>query len=1737
MNTSRKTFLSVSPEFGHDSAVVDCIGCGVIPGKVAKNRTLKDQYLFSVSSDGHIQCWDSYQNECVFEYFTSTAISGGINDPVQCLSASFEDDGAGRLYTGTKGGLIRCFDLLTGSICTTFRNSNSLGKRGHDRKVDNVNNMIIFEELLISSSRETISRQREPTIRVWQREFGDCARILRSHTDTVTSTKVLNSWGPSRTILLSSSLDKTIRLWDTRLPDPCIQIMEGHRSPVGEVVHDNGVIYSTGISHYNYNSLEYDNDNDITLDKLGNNGKYKHDLLRSAHVQSKSTKNLKPILGQKLAKTVSHRLRRASLNIAVKLHAIPNRKKRESFHPFTNAITNFTSSHTSGHRSNLDIMVVHDLRMGLKIRELNYVDINNSKTNEDLHDHIEDIQLSKIMYSPDHGIRSLIISGSNSKKYGSVHRTVAVSMDTGEVLHMLKPGNSGVPTSISTSTSKHTDMISIGYNDGGLDFWKYTLETESSSSTKASPISSIEGNNNKDVVEDSSQETKIVEKKVGASFEKRMLNLAKASQENIASDEMKSFIQNLDSMKETCHNTINQLKDPNTPFIGKRILQRSLRQFPIDTFEMLKQMKRKRIWPTADIITIAIQISLLCNDTEMALQIFSSCRLHGEKPPIQSALDMFEYLAEKNENTFKIELKEKNPCVQFARKVIVQMKRSGVIPNEIVYDSLSSMFSRIGEITLAYQSLQEMQRLGIPCRAGAYRSLLLAKYHTNDIDGMYFIKKEMLKARLKFIIKDHTLMVNALCKNDKINEAIKEIEEMKSKEIGFFGRKEANETFCETMLKKMIKEKENLESEQIYLDKIENVLGNENIGLKRFLLSGYLYTKQWKNALELVKHMEKEYLNATKRTSNDIHAVANDIPSILDVNTFLVYFGDKGKNSPDEAFKFSARMHRVFDVKPNPRSQSILLNACVKANKIDLAVEHFESIKRSGVSVDVSVYNALIDAHCKRFNMVEAVSIVKYMEEVGTSTNFKTFEILLEGAYASKSVEVAQTFVLEKIKEDANSVSSKTIGFAILTFASVASVDSFVELNNLLIENNVEHDQYSLSSIVYGCVLLDKFIYTNEDHKNGDDDNDDLIILDDNKLKAVEFLDPLNVANETLKKTNWEEISSNSHNDRRKSFRKHFPKKQNSTSSIPSLSESCSKLVTAFCRGLHIDEALNIVEIMKTFGITLLGECHGSLISAYVRIGNTDRANEMVQELVEAALIPKNAPAGKNLKVNLGSSTMDIDNIKTRLRLAAKGHNKGKSVAAKKETVNVKAMTDLIKTLCRAYPPQLKSARRVLYICLKSNLLPPQDCFHELISASGRAKRPRFSQEIFDKMVRLGMPVTRESWVALTNAYKDSGDAEKTCQLLIEMKRQGIRPGDELYTLVLHACIEVNYLPGCKKIIHEMERRNIKISIDLYNNVIKSYCTPKSASSNTIDKIDASNASKSSKIFSVDIDGAMYIFGSMKKNGIRPNLKTFTNLFYGAGRAKHLKLLETMHKELKSPENGLQMDVFTYEAYLFGLVRCQELAKAKRVVEKMKETKDANLKPGASTLSLLLEGAARVVDIKTTRSILEELSSKGMIPTDKGYISAAYVFATNRDTEEAFALLETWKLKRKRKRNYTKYQNSADFGKLKQQKYGWPGLTVSKALLDSLAYEIDHLRTPLDLSEVLEKATAVLEMSYNNEGMKCVQNIRAHLRNNRLLLKLNSSKKSIDFLWKKPQIEMFENIENFVSFIDEEEKK
>ena len=63
-------FFSVARDFGHDSSVVDLTGCSVLRkrGDLSELSPSADFLFYSVSKDGHIQCWDSSSKDCVFEY-------------------------------------------------------------------------------------------------------------------------------------------------------------------------------------------------------------------------------------------------------------------------------------------------------------------------------------------------------------------------------------------------------------------------------------------------------------------------------------------------------------------------------------------------------------------------------------------------------------------------------------------------------------------------------------------------------------------------------------------------------------------------------------------------------------------------------------------------------------------------------------------------------------------------------------------------------------------------------------------------------------------------------------------------------------------------------------------------------------------------------------------------------------------------------------------------------------------------------------------------------------------------------------------------------------------------------------------------------------------------------------------------------------------------------------------------------------------------------------------------------------------------------------------------------------------------------------------------------------------------------------------------------------------------------------------------------------------------------------
>ena len=181
-----KPFFTVSQEFGHDSGIVDLTGCGASSEAIGLRLTpsLDDFHFFSVSEDGHIQCWDSSSKDCLFEFYTSTAISGGVGDPVQSLAATLAANEGEYLYTGTRGGLLNCYDTISGNLLNTFEPHD--GTLRHLREITDFRCIKVHKNLLLTGQQDASNSNISHTVRT-ERLLFICYRncYLCSYTNLV----------------------------------------------------------------------------------------------------------------------------------------------------------------------------------------------------------------------------------------------------------------------------------------------------------------------------------------------------------------------------------------------------------------------------------------------------------------------------------------------------------------------------------------------------------------------------------------------------------------------------------------------------------------------------------------------------------------------------------------------------------------------------------------------------------------------------------------------------------------------------------------------------------------------------------------------------------------------------------------------------------------------------------------------------------------------------------------------------------------------------------------------------------------------------------------------------------------------------------------------------------------------------------------------------------------------------------------------------------------------------------------------------------------------------------------------------------------------------------------------------------------------------------------------------------------------------------------------------------------
>jgi len=158
----------------------------------------------------------------------------GHKDVVNCFVVvkKKRDDERERLITASSDGLIKEWDLETGSFITDFRAVEVKGKEGTEMKSheQGVCCLTVSQGFLYSGSFDT-------TIAKWDIKEKTLVATYKGHSEAVYRLAVRENW------LISASRDKTVRVWREK-DSKCVAVLKGHTGPVLSLAVQEDILFT-----------------------------------------------------------------------------------------------------------------------------------------------------------------------------------------------------------------------------------------------------------------------------------------------------------------------------------------------------------------------------------------------------------------------------------------------------------------------------------------------------------------------------------------------------------------------------------------------------------------------------------------------------------------------------------------------------------------------------------------------------------------------------------------------------------------------------------------------------------------------------------------------------------------------------------------------------------------------------------------------------------------------------------------------------------------------------------------------------------------------------------------------------------------------------------------------------------------------------------------------------------------------------------------------------------------------------------------------------------------------------------------------------------------------------------------------------------------------------------------------------------------------------------------------------
>ncbi|KAI3800300.1 hypothetical protein L1987_28387 [Smallanthus sonchifolius] len=290
-----------------------------------------------------------------------------------------------------------------------------------------------------------------------------------------------------------------------------------------------------------------------------------------------------------------------------------------------------------------------------------------------------------------------------------------------------------------------------------------------------------------------------------------------------------------------------------------------------------------------------------------------------------------------------------------------------------------------------------------------------------------------------------------------------------------------------------------------------------------------------------------------------------------------------------------------------------------------------------------------------------------------------------------------------------------------------------------------------------------------------------------------------------------------------------------------------------------------------------------------------------------------------------------------------------------------------------------KNPQRIIEICRAASLTPESHldrlAFSIAISKLSALKYFGGIRDFIEELLETRPDLNNEKFIAHAIVYYgQAGLLDNAFQLFDKMPQLGIPQNAKSLNALLFSCMLAKKYDEVKRVYLEFPvKYGVKLNLDTYNTVIKSFC----------------ESGLSNSCYSV--------IAEMVTNKCKPNTTTFGTLIAGFYKEEKFeevgKVLETMRK------HEVPIGIVTYNT------RIQSLCKLKKT-EEAKELFDglllSGMKPNSVTYCHLIHGYCKEGKLDEAKNLFNKMINSGFKPSSDCYFTLVSFMCKAGDFEAAF---------------------------------------------------------------------------------------------------------------------------------------